>query len=275
MNPTPPPSELPAKGPRESLPGRQPAPPSDTGAAAAGRTSGISPRPTKQENLFVNIVCNIAIPTVVLMKLSGEERLGPVWGLLLALAFPVSYGLYDFVRRRKANMFSIVGLVSVLLTGGFGLLQLDGIWFAVKEAAIPSVFGIAVLLSLRTRRPLVRLLLYNEQILDVARVDAALDARGQRGAFDRLLRGASFGLALSFLLSAILNFGLARYLLKSPTGTPEFNVELGRMHMLNWPVIVLPSMVVMMIVFWRLMSGLTRLTGLELEDIFHSSKGKK
>jgi len=275
MNPTPPSSELPAKESPEPRPGRQSGPANDAGAAGVARASGTTPPRPKPENLLVNIVCNIALPTVVLMKLSGEERLGPVWGLLLALVFPLGYGLYDFAQRRKANMFSIVGLVSVLLTGGFGLLQLDGIWFAVKEAAIPSVFGIAVLISLRTKRPLVRLLLYNDQILDVARVDAALDARGERGAFDRLLRGASFGLALSFLLSAILNFGLARYLLKSPAGTPEFNIELGRMHMLNWPVIVLPSMVVMMIVFWRLMSGLTRLTGLELDDIFHPPKGKK
>ena len=76
------------------------------------------------------------------------------------------------------------------------------------------------------------------------------------------------------MLSAALNYGLARYLLKSPVGTSEFNAELGRMNMLNWPVIVLPSMVVTMLIFWKLMSGITRLTGLGFEAIVRSHETK-
>lgn len=229
----------------------------------------------KKENLLLNLACNIAAPTFVLMKLSSENRLGPVWALVIALVFPLSYGIYDYVVRRKTNLFSIIGLLSVLLTGGLGLFKVDGIWFAVKEAAIPLIFGAVVLISAKTKRPLVREVLYNEQVIDVAKVNAALDSRGQRLEFERLLKRASLGLALSFLLSAVLNFGLARYLLTSPAGTEEFNAQLGRMNMLNWPVIVLPSMVVTMIVFWRLMSGLTRLTGLELDEIFKTGKPKQ
>src|SRR5690606_40367363 len=59
------------------------------------------------------------------------------------------------------------------------------------------------LVSMRTRRPLVRELLWNDQVIDTARVDAVLAERGQRGELDRLLSRASFGLALSFLLSAV------------------------------------------------------------------------
>ncbi|MDO8544967.1 MAG: VC0807 family protein [Opitutaceae bacterium] len=232
-----------------------------------------SPTP-KKENLLLNLACNIAVPTFVLMKLSSEHRLGPVWALVVALVFPLAYGIYDFKVRKKTNLFSIIGLASVLLTGGFGLLKVDGMWFAVKEGAVPLVFGAAVLISVRTRRPLVREVLYNEQVIDVSKVDAALEQRGQRAEFERLLKRASIGLALSFLLSAILNFGLARYLLTSPAGTEEFNAQLGRMNMLNWPVIVLPSMVVTMFIFWQLMNGLTRLTGLELDEIFHTSRAK-
>ncbi len=235
----------------------------------------VSSATPKKENLLLNLACNIAVPTFVLMKLSGENRLGPVWALVAALVFPLAYGVYDYIARKKMNLFSVIGLCSVLLTGGFGLFKVDGIWFAIKEGAIPLVFGAAVLISVGTRRPLVREVLYNEQVIDVKKVDAALAERGQHGAFERLLKRASIGLALSFLLSAILNFGLARYLLTSPTGTEEFNAQLGRMNMLNWPVIVLPSMAVTMIIFWQLLNGLTRLTGLELDDIFHGGKAKK
>ena len=70
-----------------------------------------------RENLLVNLICNIAVPTYVLTSLSKEEHLGPLWGLVLAILFPVSYGVYDFMRRRRTNFISIIGFFSVLLTG--------------------------------------------------------------------------------------------------------------------------------------------------------------
>lgn len=230
--------------------------------------------PPKRENLFLNLICNIALPTLVLTKLSTEQRLGPQWGMVVALIFPLGYGIYDLVQRKKANLFSMIGIGSVLLTGGLNQLQADVMWFAIKEAAIPLLLGLVVLFSARTKRPMVRELLWNDQVIDTVRVEAVLDERGQRAEFESLLRRASLGLALSFLLSAILNFALARYLLKSPPNTVEFNEQLGKMNGLSWPVIVLPTMAVTMFVFWRLMSGLTQLTGLSTEEIFHPPKKK-
>lgn len=228
--------------------------------------------PPKKENLLVNLVCNLVVPTLVLMKFSDERWLGPLWGLIVALIFPVGYGIYDLVTRKKTNFLSVLGFASVLLSGGLGLMKAEGFWFAVKDAAIPTVIGIAVLVSLRTKNPLVRELFFNDQILDVPRVDAALDVPAKRLAFDRLLRNASVWLALAFIGSAVLNFALARYILRSPPGTPAFNAELGRMHVLVWPVIIVPSMVVMMVVFWRLIGGLSRLTGLTTDEIFRAEK---
>jgi hypothetical protein len=216
----------------------------------------------KRENLLLNLICNIAVPTIVLTKFSTETRLGPQWGIVVALLFPLGYGIYDLIQRKKTNIFSIVGIGSVLLTGGLNQLKADVFWFAVKEAAIPTLFGVAVIASSRTKRPLVRELLWNEQVIDTARVDAILTERNQHAEFEDLLANATKGLALSFLLSAVLNYGLARYLLVSSPGTEEFNAQLGRMNLLSWPVIVLPYMAVTMLVLWRLLSGFTRLTGL-------------
>jgi hypothetical protein len=233
-----------------------------------------APRP-KPENLWLNLICNVALPTAILTWGSGERTLGPKWGLLVALAFPVAYGIQDFVRRRKCNFISIIGFASVLISGGFGLLKLDGFWFAVKDAAIPGLIGVAVFISIRTKSPLVQEMLYNPQVIDIERVDAALEQRGARGDFTRLLREASYLLTVSFLVSAVLNYFLARYLLKSPPGTEAFNGELAKMHLWNWPVIVVPSMAMMMYALWRLLKGITRLTGMELDDIFHQPAEKK
>lgn len=232
------------------------------------------PGPTKKENPLLNLVCNIVIPTVVLMKFSSERWLGPLWGLIVALIFPIGYGTYDLITRKKTNFLSILGFVSVLLSGGLALAKVGGMWFAVKDALLPTIIGVAVLLSLRTRTPLVRELIYNDSIVDVPRVDAALAERGSTAEFERLLRRASIGLALTFIASAPVNFLLALYVLKSPPGTSEFNAELGKMHWLALLVIALPSMVAMMIVFWKLMNGLAQLTGLTQDEIFRESKPK-
>lgn len=229
----------------------------------------------KRENLLLTLLFNIVIPSLILAKLSGPERLGPVVGLVTALAFPLGYGGWDFVRRRQTNFVSIIGFVSVLLTGGLGLLKVDGLWFAVKEAAVPAVIGFAVWASMHTKRPLVRQFIFNDQVIDVARVERALEERGNRPAFDRLLASASRWLVASFLLSAVLNFLLARWLLRSPSGTPEFNLELGKMNALSWPVIVVPMMGMTIFVLWRLFAGIKALTGLGFDEVMHAPEPKK
>lgn len=227
----------------------------------------VSAKPEPRESVLLSLGVNIAIPAVILMKFSGEEALGPMGGLVIALLFPLTYGMVDFARRREWNIVSILGFVSVLLTGGIGLLQLDPKWIAVKEAAVPAVIGIAVVLSLRTRFPIVRTFLYNEKIIRVQEVNQALEKRGNRAAFDRTLVNASWMLAASFFVSSVLNFVLAKLIVKSQPGTTAFNEELGRMTALSYPVIVVPSMIIMIAALWYLFNRIQQLTDLELEQI--------
>ena len=51
----------------------------------------------------------------------------------------------EFINLRKVNFFSALGIVSVSLTGGISLLELDPVYIAIKEAAIPGMLGIACL----------------------------------------------------------------------------------------------------------------------------------
>ena len=231
--------------------------------------------PAKTENLIVSLVCNIVLPAVVLGNLSGPHRLGPAGALIAALLFPLAYGVHDFARRRKANFISIISFAGVLLTGSLGLLKLGGFWFAVKDAAVSSLIGVAVLLSLRSREPLVKMIFCNDTVMDLPRVEAALKERGTEAGFTRLLRQCTVSVALAFFVSGALGYFLARYLLRSPSGTEEFNAELAKMHWLSWPVIVVPVMVLMMIALWRLITGLKGLTGLTTDEIFKAEPEKK
>src|SRR5580704_2167283 len=166
--------------------------------------------PPKQENLWLNLAFNIAAPVLVLSKLSGAHALGPKWGLVVALAFPLVYGGWDFVTRRKANFISVLGFTSVLLSGGLGLLKAGGFWFAVKDAAVPGLIGVVVLMSMRAREPLLKALIYNEAIMDVPRIEAALRERSAEMAFAAIMRRATMLVAASFFVSGALNFTLAR-----------------------------------------------------------------
>lgn len=233
-----------------------------------------TPSPPERENVLLSLVFNIVLPGLILSKLSADDRLGPVGALLLGISIPLVYGLRDLVVRRKWNFFAVVGLFSVGLTGTFALLELDGFWFAVKEASVPTLFGVAILSTIGSGKPLVRQFILNEAVVNVPRLEAGLDERGTRSAFDGLLRRATWWMSGSFALSAVLNFVLARVLLRSPTGTPEFTAELGRMTWLSWPVIALPSMLLTMVILWRLLAGIQELTGLEVEDLLHAT-GKK
>jgi hypothetical protein len=228
------------------------------------------PPPAKRENLLVNLLFNIAIPSLILAKASTPERLGPVWGLIIALAFPLGYGAWDFVQRRQANFISIIGFANVMLTGGLGLMQVNNFWFAVKEAAVPSFIGLAVWGSMFTSRPLIRQFLFNDQAFDTGKIEGALRERGNLETFNALLKSSTYWLGLSFSLSAVLNFALARWLLQSPTGSPEFNAELGKMNALSWPVIVLPTMIITIFALWRLISGIKRFSGLSFEEMIHA-----
>lgn len=221
----------------------------------------------KRENPLVSILFNIVLPFVVLSKLTSEDRLGPTYGLLVALAFPVLYFLYDWMKNRNTSFVAILGFVSVFLTGVIGMLELPSEWIAYKEASVPFLIGCAILISLKTKYPLVRKMLYNDTMMDVERVDAILDEKNLRGEFDRILVNSSYLLAASFLLSTITNFCLAKYLIHSPSGTEEFAQELAKMTALSFPVNALPATVVMMFALWYLIKNLTRLTGLKMEEM--------
>jgi hypothetical protein len=226
---------------------------------------------SKRENVWINLGVNILIPIVVLKKASvWLPALSPVHVLVAALLFPVCYFVYDLCRRRKYNLFSILGFVSILLTGGIGLLQLNPVWIAVKEASIPAIIGLAIITSLKTRYPLVRTFLFNKELMEVEKVEQALVQRGSRERFDRLLAACTWLLAGSFLVSSALNFTLARMIVTTDPSENAvvFNNELGSLAMWSWPVIVIPCTLVMALALWKLFSGIKKLTGLEFEEVF-------
>ena len=215
---------------------------------------------------LLEIAVTLLIPSLILMQLSKPEYLGAAGALIIALVFPIGWGLRELVVSRKFSLFAGLGIVSLLLTGGIGLLELDTRWLAVKEAAIPAVLGLIVAGSALTRKPLVRVLLYTPLFLETGKIDAALAERGNLQAFEARLRTATWMLAGSFAFSSVMNFFLATWVVTSPAGSAAFNEELGRLTLLSYPMIALPATLMMMGVLWYLAHGIKALAGLSLSE---------
>ncbi len=234
-----------------------------------------SSTPKHKPRPLIDLLVSIVIPSLVLMKLSGEARLGPDGALLLALAFPIGWGAFELIKYRKFNFIALLGLVSVILTGGIGLLHLNNQWLAVKEAAVPGVIGIAVLVSTRTRYPLIRTMLFNKTVLNVDKIQERLEEGGNTQLFEARLLKATYLLSGTFFFSSVMNYILARWIVVSPAGSEAFNDELGRLTLLSYPMIAIPSMIMMMAIFYYLWRTIHGLTGLKLEEIMHQTEKDK
>jgi len=223
--------------------------------------------PDHKPRPWVDLLVSIIIPSVILIKFSGDGHLGSINALLIGLAFPLCWGLFELIRYHKKNFIAVLGLVSVGLTGSIGLLEMDAQWLAVKEAAIPAIIGMAVLISTKTRYPLIRTLLYNPNLVDVNKIQTALESNNQVNEFDKRLLNATYFFSATFLFSSIMNYVLARWIVTSPSGTQAFNEELGRMTLLSYPMIAIPSALMMMCIFYYLWRTIRRSTGLTLEEV--------
>ncbi|OOE96091.1 VC0807 family protein [Salinivibrio sp. IB643] len=223
----------------------------------------------KKPSPLFEILFNVFIPSIILMKLSGDEYLGTAMALVVALAFPLIYGGMDLVRHQKFNFIAALGFISVLLTGGIGLLELDTRWLALKEALIPGLIGLTVLGSTFTRYPLMQKLILNDTVLNLSLINQRLKENGQSSAFERCLMRSNYLFASTFAFSSAMNYFLATWIVTSPAGTPAFNEELGKMTLYSYPMIAIPSMLMMFGIFYYIWRQVRAMTSLETEQIFH------
>ncbi|MBA6233329.1 MULTISPECIES: VC0807 family protein [unclassified Colwellia] len=223
----------------------------------------------KRPNAFLEIIFNIAIPSLILMKLSGDEYLGTVPALIVALLFPLGYGLSDFIRNKSMNFIALLGFLSTLLTGSIGLFELDVEWLAIKEAAIPAVIGLVVLISGFWGKPLIAKVMLNPLLFNLDLIYQTLENKNKIQAFKARIQWANHLLSSTFVFSAAMNYLLAKWIVVSPAGTTEFNEQLGEMTLLSYPVIAIPSMVMLIAIMFYVVRSSMKLTGLTLDQILN------
>ena len=234
----------------------------------------------KRENIFVNLIFNLIIPILILTRSATLEswlNLDPKIILIIALAFPVTYGLKDFIGQKKVNLFSCLGFLSILLKGSIGVFELDLRWVAVNEALLPLIFAIAFILPRKSRNPLLKEFLLNEHVFQVDLIESSLEKKGNLPAFDQLLRKCNIWMAGSFFLSSFLNFVVAKIFVKTDPAIDisSFNREIGAMQGWSYLIITVPCMIVMVYVLYLLVNGIHKLTGLTLEEVMQNPSRDK
>jgi len=140
--------------------------------------------------------------------------------------------------------------------------------FAIKEAAIPTILGILTVITLKTKRPLVHLFLLNPQLIKVNLINEKLRLNNAENDFAKLMSKCTWLIALTFIMSAALNYFLSRWIVVTEPALDKiaYNDEVGRMMGWSFPIISIPCMIVSAYAFWILIKGIKDLTGLSLED---------
>lgn len=253
-----------------------------------------SDKKSAQENPLANIFINVLIPVLALSYLSKDPEfqqaigkavkpwhIGPVKALMVALVFPIGYGVWHFMKTKKANFFSALGLVSVLLTGGLTIFlwNKDGtvkpnadVLFGLKEASIPLILGIAVIGSHFTNSPLLRVFLYSDSIFDIPKIESKVGELDAAEGYRKVLFRATLMFAASFFISTFLNFGLALYFLgdldHTATNARElYNAQVAKLTGWGFAVIGVPILIFLFFTLRRLLKDLGTLTGLKDDEM--------
>lgn len=260
-----------------------------------GAMSDSSP-PSKapSENGLTNVLVNIILPVILLslcskdpalVRAAGKSpsfwQLGPQTALTLAVIFPIAYGIWHFVKVRKANLFSIIGILSVLLTGGLTLYlwSPDGTvkdhanwWFGAKEASIPLIFALTIYLSGRTARPLLHEFVYQDALFNIRKIEQFVEKHERQDAYLALIRKINTLFASCFILSSALNLALALFLFRgfdnhAIDAQESYNKIVASITGWGFVVVLAPIFVFFYLMVRKLISGLIEVTGLPEDDI--------
>lgn len=231
-------------------------------------TSLPSAQPKVKENLLISILFYVVIPVFILNKFNGT--FGPLQTLLIALVFPLGYGIYDFNKRKQASPIAILGIVSILIKGLFAFYKLDGFWFAVQEAAIPTLLGIFTIASAWLGKPFVNYLIYNENVFRTELLEQKLAENNAQKAFKALIWQITMVFGGAFFLGGVLNYILAINIIVSPAQTEAFNKELAEMTWKGHFVVAIPKLIISMLGIWWFVHRLKKLTGLNAGEILRA-----
>lgn len=237
---------------------------------------------------LLNVLISVLAPVMALEHCSAHGdswwQVGPACAMAIALALPLGFGLYTYLRERRLETLTLVGLLGTILTGVVTLYANTGEgeairpdtpwWYAAKEALIALILSGAVLATSREKNSMLRVFVYSDSLFNIKGIEEAIDARQQQPAYQKALLCASYATAGSLLFSAIANFLLALYFLLPVTSLPaaaqpvEYNYAVGKMTWWGYVIIGIPLLATLFLVIRYLARRLSALSGLPEDRLY-------
>ena len=227
--------------------------------------------------VWISLFVDILLPVLILNKLSSQfGENGPVYALLLAVSLPLGHGLFNFFKEKKIHWLPFFGLLNVLFTGGFALMKLEGVWFAIKEASFPALIGIFVFFSSFSRKPVFSFFINQPGFFSIEQIQQRLEELNNQENYRALLKKCTLLFSGTFFFSALLNFVLAIRIFKNiPVDLSEMqkveirNTQIADMTWMGYVIIALPLMVITTCLFYYCLRNLSKLTGLALNELMN------
>lgn len=247
----------------------------------------------KKENPLLSLLLTIVIPSFLLEKLGGwitKDTYGifdlhygsfnlqdnaALVSLIIALSFPITYGLWDYISQKNKSWMAILGVINISLSGGFALLQLSGSWFTIKEAAFPFFIGIFVWLSSKKEKSFFQILMLNPQIFNTKLLTQKVEENQAGSQLKSLFTRSNKLFAISFFLSALLNFVLAYKIFIPITEVDPhkiqaiLNSQVAKMNWMGFVVIALPLMLFSLYIFIDFFKRLKVFTQLNFQELLN------
>jgi hypothetical protein len=230
-----------------------------------------SPAPRSRRSLLLSsntqLIAGFAIPTFVLLYFSDESRLGPLWAMMLALAFPLALELYSLRIRRKPSVMSLLAIVGILFVGAISLLGLSEGWLALRRSLIYIVGALVVLILLRFKREII-----NKAIAQVVDMDVVYNAAKKKGTphtwITRHINRVIYLLSAFLLLVGIATYIVTIVFITAPAGTSEFNAQYAQLRVMSIIFTTIPLLAGVVGLLMYMVYGLEKMTGVKAEDLW-------
>ena len=191
----------------------------------------------------------------------------------IALLFPVIYFLYDYLNRKNKNLISVLGFVNILLTGGIGIFgakfALSKNWFILKEALLPFLIGLVLMIMSKYRQTSFNKILLNDALFDNHKISISIKDE-MRNEFEKIVKRAGYYFTSGFFISCIIQFILASLIVVSNPGEPSFNEEVSTMTWVSYLAVLIPTILIIGKGYWGLILGIEKITGLKKEEFLRS-----
>jgi len=230
-------------------------------------------KPTRPPiSLTLQLVIGFIIPTIVLMTLSNESRLGPFVAMVLALLPPVLLEVYSFFTGRKASWLSLFAIIGVLLIGAISLFGLSEEWLGVRRAGFYVIAAVGIAAVLLFKRNWIDTGL--GKLIDMPAVRKAAKKNKTEAALSKHISRVGYLLVAFLIVIAIWSYILTIIVMNAPTGSSEFNAEYAQLRLLGIPFVSGPLLIGMVILLVYLANGFEKLTGIDTEALLKKKPTK-